>query len=281
MQIPEEDILYEGATVQGDSGVEITYMVALRNTDVNSLVKPLSSSHTSSALTSALHLSGFDDASAQPVTDVTDVSPTSSPTALQTSAMVVIEAKQAIYGVTYTQANQDSFTGIFRQGIALGLGIKEEDVTVVSVEGTPLSATIVYITFDVYQQSAQYAAVSAKLQSDDTREIVGKKLMAATGYSITIPLEAETTDFSPTPVPTARPTHEITVLQIVQRVDGINIDEVNENPQLFDESFVAGLFLPPHSSLTPSLLYCYYLPTIFSPLLYPSLSTTLFSLPHC
>ena len=54
-------------------------------------------------------------------------------------------------------------------------------------------------------------------------------------------MAAETTDFSPTPTPTARPTHLLTVLQVVQRVDGINIDEVNENSQLFDESFVAGV----------------------------------------
>lgn len=241
LQVPESDVLYNGASEQGLSGVEVGYTVALRNTDIASLQRPLEATHTSSALTSALHLAGFADASAQPVTEVLDVSPTASPTPLQTSELVVIEAKQAIYGVTYTQANADSFTASFKEGLALGLDCKVEDVSIVSVEGTPLSATIVYITFDIYQPTASYSGVSQKLQSEETREIVGKKLIAETGYSISMPLAAETSDLSPTPVPTARPTNLLTMLRAVQRVDGITQDEVEADTEKFDTAFVAGI----------------------------------------
>ena len=241
LQVPQSDVLFNGASEQGSSGVEVAYTVALRNTDIASLQKPLEATHTSSALTSALHLAGFSDASAQPVTELLDVSPTASPTPLQTSELVVIEAKQAIYGVTYTQANADTFTEVFKEGLALALDCKQEDVSIVSVEGTPLSATIVYITFDVYQPTASYAGVSQKLQSEETREIVGKKLIGVTGYSISMPLAAETSDLSPTPVPTARPTNLLTLMRAVQRVDGITQDEVEEDSAKFDAAFVAGV----------------------------------------
>jgi hypothetical protein len=214
LQIPEEDVFFQGAEEQGGSGVQITYVVALRNTDVNTLRRPLESTHTSSALTSALKLSGFDSASAQPVADVLDVSPTSAPTPFQTLAMVALKAKQAIYGVTYTQANTETFSGAFKAGVAAALGIDDDAVVVESVEGTPLSATIVYVTFDVYQEKADFDGVETKLQSEAARETLGKTLIAATGYAITMPLPCEATDYSPTPVPTARPTNKITVLKV-------------------------------------------------------------------
>ena len=201
------------------------------------------------------------------MSDVTDVSPTSAPTPFQTLALVSLKAKQSIYGVTYTQANADTFTDAFRAGVASALDVTDGDVAVESVEGTPLSATLVYVTFTVRQEMADFEGVETKLQSEAARETVGKALIAATGYSITMPLPCEATNYSPTPVPTARPTNQLTVLkvrwvhalcgtggwvysspmlpphppQVVQRVDGITEDEVKEDEAGFDTAIVNGI----------------------------------------
>jgi hypothetical protein len=134
LKISSDDVTVLGVAENKVEGLDVTYLVSMKQTSLSTVSDVLESVAHTQALTTGLVAAGFTAASADSKAITGDVTPTAMPTPKPSWAYNVLKVLQKIDGVTLAQAQDATFNDAVLQAVARSIEVDAADMTVESVK---------------------------------------------------------------------------------------------------------------------------------------------------
>jgi len=206
--------------------IDITYTISAPSVTMQDLMDTVQSAVKRDELTSTLKNAGYVKAAADPVITVNNISPTEAPTMAPTMKYVVVQGVQRIDKVAESQVKTKEFVLAFQTAIADALGLGAENVVYAGVTKSKVGEAC-DVVFMVSAMQTSASELSARIKTETTMAAMTQYIGAA-GFESAYAAEAATVnDVSPTGAPSPMPTLAITIVQSVQRIDGLMAQDAN------------------------------------------------------
>ena len=134
LKISADDVTVLGVAENKVEGLDVTYLVTMKQSSLEAVNEVLYSVAHTQALTLGLVTAGFTAAYADSKAITTNVTPTSTPTPRPSWAYNVLKVLQKIDGVTLTQAQDPAFNTAVLNAVAQSIEVDATDMTVESVK---------------------------------------------------------------------------------------------------------------------------------------------------
>ena len=134
LKISTDDVTVLGVAENKVEGLDVTYLVSMKQSSLEAVNEVLYSVAHTQALTLGLVTVGFTAAYADSKAITSNVTPTSTPTPRPSWAYNVLKVLQKIDGVTLTQAQDPAFNTAVLNAVAQSIEVDATDMTVESVK---------------------------------------------------------------------------------------------------------------------------------------------------